>query len=218
MEGGEAIDAIEPEHIADLLPGVGSDPLVQDLEVLVSNMRALSDEARDPKGELRTLIESLATVSARIEAGEGTAGKLLGDDAVLYERLVDTLDDLDRTMRRIDGAVGRSDRLVRRSSEVVGTAAGVIDDADTLVGSADSMVSSADDVLKKTGPVLEHTDDAMGELEGAIGKFADATEHLTEVATRLEALIDEMQLVTEAAGRVFAIRRQVRKLRRERKR
>ncbi|MEM6292203.1 MAG: MlaD family protein [Myxococcota bacterium] len=212
---GDVIDAVEPEHIADMLPGVSSDPLVQDLEVLVRNLRLLTDEATDPDGSLRKVMRSMQAVSARIEAGEGTAGKMLADDAALYQQVADAVADLDATVKRFDGVLRRSDGVMKKSGSTLDSASGVFESADALVASADDMVQSADGVLKKTGPVLDHTDEALGKLETAVGTFSDATEELSEITKRLDVLIEEMLVVTKAAGRVYPIRRHVKKARRD---
>lgn len=217
LDVGETISAIEPEHIADMLPGVSSDPLVQDLEVLIRNLRVLTDEAANPEGNLRQAVVSLAAISKRIEAGEGTAGKMLSDDAALYGEMTEALDEVSNTLGKVDRLVRKSSSVVDKSSNAMDGADELVDDADALVASADSMVQSADGVLEKTGPVLEHTDDAVGELSAALGKFADATTDLQAVTKKLDTLIDKMIVVTEAAGRVYPIRRQIRKSRRGRK-
>ncbi len=214
---GDIIAAVEPEHIADMLPGVASDPLVQDLEVLVRNLRLLTDEATDPNGSLRKVMLSMQAVSARIEAGEGTAGKMLSDDAALYRQVADTVADLDTTVRRFDAVLRRTDGVMKKSGSTLDAASNVFDSADELVVSADQMVQSADNVLDKTGPVLDHTDEALGKLETAVGTFSDATDELSAITKRLDVLIEEMLVVTKAAGRVYPIRRHVRKARRDAK-
>lgn len=214
LEDGAVIEAVEPEHIADMLPGVASDPLVQDLEVLIRNLRLLSEDATDPKGSLRRALDSLAVVAGRIENGEGTAGKFLSDDAALYGEMAEVLADVGDTLSRVDGLVKKTSGVVSKSSKAVDGAEALIDDADGLVASADSMVKSADGVLEKTEPVLEHTDDAVGKLADAITSFADATDELRGVTKRLDALIKEMRVVTDAAGRVYPIRRHIKKARR----
>ncbi|MGH1346780.1 MAG: MlaD family protein [Nannocystales bacterium] len=215
LEFGDSISAIEPEHIADMLPGVSSDPLVQDLEVLIRNLRVLTDEASDPKGSLRQALLSLAAISKRIEAGEGTAGKMLADDAALYGDMTKALDEVSTTLAKVDGLVRKSSTVVDKSSRAVDDADDLVEGADALVASADAMVQTADGVLDKTGPVLEHTDDAVGELGTALASFGDATDELQAVTKKLDTLIEKMIVVTEAAGRVYPIRRQIRKSRRE---
>lgn len=212
---GDTISAIEPEHIADMLPGVSSDPLVQDLEVLIRNLRLLTDEATDPEGSLRQALDSLAVVSKRIEAGEGTAGKMLSDDAALYGDINDALDDVSTTLARVDGLVRKSSGVVDKSSRAMDGADDLVEGADALVASADAMLKTADGVLDKTGPVLEHTDDAVGELSTVLSTFGDATGDLQAVTKKLDTLIDEMLIVTEAAGRVYPIRRHIRRSKRK---
>ena len=214
LEAGAVIHAVEPEHIADMLPGLASDPLVQDLEVLIRNLRLISDDATDPEGSLRQALDSLAAVSRRIEDGEGTAGKFLSDDAALYGEMAAVLEDVGVTLARVDGLVKKTSGVVQKSSNAVDDAGVLIDDADGLVASADAMVKTADGVLEKTDPVLEHTDETMGKLADAITRFGDATDELQSVTKRLDTLIKEMRVVTDAAGRVYPIRRHMKKSRR----
>ncbi len=216
LENGAEIEAIEPEHIADMLPGVGADPLVEDIEVLIRNLRVLSDEAADPEGSLRQALASLAVVSKRIEAGEGTAGKMLSDDAALYGELTQALEDVGGTLVRVDRLIKKTSGAVQKSSNTMDAAAELVEGADALIASADTMVDSADTVLKKTGPVIDSTDVAMGELSGAIETFGETTKELQAVTKRLDELIAEMLVVTKAAGKVYPIRRHIKKARRQR--
>jgi ABC-type transporter Mla subunit MlaD len=217
LEQGAVIEAVEPGHIADMLPGVGADPLVEDLEVLIRNLRVLTDEAADPEGSVRQAMQSLAAVSKRIENGEGTAGKMLSDDAALYGEMTDALTEVSKTLVRVNALLTKSSGVVSRSSKSIEAADALVDDADALIASADAMVKTADGVLEKTSPVLENTDTTVDALGGAIASFEETTEQLQAVTTRLDELIAEMLVVTKAAGRVYPIRRHVRKVRREEK-
>jgi ABC-type transporter Mla subunit MlaD len=217
LANGDVISAVEPEHIADMLPGVKSDPLVQDLEVLIRNLRVLTEEATDPEGSLRQALDSLAVVSKRIEDGKGTAGKMLSDDAALYGEMNDVLEEVGDTLARVDGLVRKSSSVVQESAKTMDSAGELVEGADGLIASADAMVQSADDVLDKTEPVLEHTDDAVNKLGEAISSFGDATTELRDVTKRLDTLIKEMRVVTDAAGRVYPIRRHMKKARRNQK-
>ena len=212
---GSQIPVLEPERLVDMMPNVQNDPFLEDLQVLAHNLREVSGQAADPDGRIRQIATDVGDLVARVKKGEGTAGKLLADDAAMYNRLLATLEKLDATLGRADKLLQRSEKVVARGGGMLTEAERTMKSADGLISSADELVDSADKVVKKTGPVLDSTDDAMKGMKGAMNKFANVTEDLSDIVASLEQLVQEMRVVTEAAGRVYPIRKHVKKIRRE---
>ncbi len=121
LPAGSIIAVAEPRSVADLMPVVPGDPLVQDLEALVHNARTLSDALADPSSPLRTLLDQSGALLAAVQDRKGSVGRLLADDGQLYERLLGTLDDVERSIERLEALVSAGDEagLADRVVEVV---------------------------------------------------------------------------------------------------
>jgi phospholipid/cholesterol/gamma-HCH transport system substrate-binding protein len=158
LPAGSVITVAEPRSVADLMPVVPGDPLVQDLEALVHNARTLSDALADPNSPLRTLLDQSGALLAAVQDRKGSVGRLLADDGQLYERLIGTLDEVERSLARLEKVLARSDRLI-------GSADGMIDRGGEVFDKAGTMVETGGRVFTDMGPVLDTTDTAMKDLD-----------------------------------------------------
>lgn len=211
LPAGSIIATAEPRSVADLIPVVPGDPLVQDLEALVHNARTLSDALADPQSPLRTLLDQSGALLAAVQDRKGSVGRLLADDGQLYERLIGTLDDVERSLGRLEKVLGRSDRLI-------GSADGLLDRGGEVFDKAGTMVETGDRVFTNMGPVLDSTDTAMKDLDEAVKAFAKTSAELEKVVKALGPLVDDMDEmvrdmddVAEAAKKMWVLRRHVRK-------
>lgn len=72
----------------------------RELERTVSRMDTLSARLVDASAGLDTISENLATITGRLERGEGTLGRMLTEDE-LYTRLMATLENLQTTTEEV---------------------------------------------------------------------------------------------------------------------
>ena len=214
---GSRIVVAEPRSVADLLPMVQGDPLVEDLEALVHNARRLSDALADPNSPLHGLLEQTGELLAAVQDRQGSVGRLLHDDGQLYERLLSTLDD-------VEGAIERLDKVLGRSGRLLGSADHMIDRGTEVMDEAGGMVKAGSEAFGGMGPVLDSTDAAMKELDEAIGAFAETTRELKAVIEALgpviedmDDMIEDMDDVAEAAKKIWPLRRHARRAERKRK-
>jgi phospholipid/cholesterol/gamma-HCH transport system substrate-binding protein len=208
---GSTIAVAEPTSVIDLLPVVPDDPLVKDLQALVSNTRRLSESLADPDSPVNGLLEQSTALLAALQDRRSTIGRVLADDGALYDRLLGTLDDVERSLARLEKVLARSDRLV-------GSAGGLLDKGDEVFDKAGTMVETGDRVFKDMGPVLDSTDTAMKDLDDAVKAFARTNAELEKVVRALGPLVDDMDEmvrdmddVAEAAKKLWILRRRARK-------
>jgi phospholipid/cholesterol/gamma-HCH transport system substrate-binding protein len=212
LPAGSTLTVVEPNSVMDLLPsGVNGDPLVEDLQALVHNARVLSDAMADERSPLRELLEQSGQLLAAVQDQKGSVGRLLADDGQLYERLLGTLEDVERSIARLEKLLGRSDRLL-------GSADGMVERGVEVFGKAGTMAETGDRVFTDMGPVLDSTDTAMKGLDEAVKAFGKTTAELEKVVKALGPLVDDMDEmvrdmddVAEAAKKMWVLRRRVRK-------
>lgn len=215
LPAGSTIPVAEPRSVADLLPMVQGDPLVEDLEGLVHNARLLSDALADPESPLRGLLEQSGKLLAAVQDEKSSIGRILHDDGQLYERLVGTLDDVEHSLDRLEKVLARSDRLI-------GSAGGMIDKGTVVMEDASGMVKVGNEAFSGMAPVLDSTDAAMKELDEAVRAFAKTTRELEKVIKALGPLVEDMDVmvkdmddVAEAAKKIWPLRKQARKAERQ---
>jgi ABC-type transporter Mla subunit MlaD len=211
LPAGSTLAVTEPTSVVDLLPVVQDDPLLEDLQVLLANTRRLSEALADPESPLNDLLAQSSALLAAVRDEKGSVGRIMADDGQLYDRLLGTLDGVERSLTRLEKVLARSDRLV-------GSADDVIDRGGKVMEKAGTMVETGGRVFADMGPVLDSTDTAMKDLDEAVKAFAKTTAQLEKVVEALEPLVSDMDEmvrdmddVAEAAKKMWLLRRRLRK-------
>ncbi len=134
------------------------------------------------------MMKSLATVAARIEAGEGNVGKLLSND------------DL---MKEVEGMASDARAAVAGLSRILGQLEVAARDVTALTKSASSQSEGVPALLKRT-------DRLLASLEGPMKDLAGATQHLPQIARNLEGgtqnlptLLTQVQLTAQELERLL---------------
>lgn len=210
---GDTIAVAEPKTVADLLPQVEGDPLMEDIEALIHNARNMSDQVADPNAPLQQALTQTIALLTALQDKKGTVGRVLADDGQMYDRLVTTLDSVETSLARLD-------RVLSRSGKLVGKADGLMTQGDELLVHADKMVGTSDRVMGKLDPVIGNTDTAMKDLDDAVLRFAETTAELQKVLQALgpvvedmDKMVENMDEVAEAAKKVWPLRRHTRRRR-----
>lgn len=200
LDDGSELAVVEPSKITDLLPSVGGDEMLQNLETILANTRRITDDLAQPNSEVRALLVNVSTLVASVQRGEGTVGQLLKDDAALYQRLLDTLSRLETSLGKADGLMTKGGKLVDRSDTM-------LESSQKLVDKTDGVVADAGDVFKKMDPVMGQAGDAMGSLGEAVKQFGETTQELSQVLVKMDRVIEDLNEITRATKKVFPIRR-----------
>ncbi|MEM6994819.1 MAG: MlaD family protein [Myxococcota bacterium] len=194
------LPVMEPSKITDLLPNVGGDKMIADVEAILSNTRLLTDDLADPDSQVRALIANVSLLVASLQRGEGTVGQLLGDDAKLYDELIETLARVETTLKRVDGLASKSGKLVDKSQAMLTS-------SNDLVAKTDGVVGDAGKVFKKMDPVMDDAGEAITGLGEAVAAFGDTTRELSAVLKKMDRVVEDLDDITRATKKVFPIRR-----------
>jgi len=194
------LQVVEPSKVTDLLPGVGGDEMIADVEAILANTRTLTDDLASPDSELRQLIVNVALLVDALNKGEGTLGKLLRDDAALYTKLTTTLEEVGSTLDETQRLMGKGGKLLDKSDAALTASS-------DLIEKTDGVVTVAGNTVKRVDPVLEDTGKAMENLGDAVASFGQATRELSDVLDKMDRVIDQLDEITRATKKVFPIRR-----------
>lgn len=185
---------LAPGSHIEVIPSKDADSLIEEAMASLKEVRGLVED-------LRSLTRPLAEVGASLEAGQGTLGKLLKDEA-LYTRLEETTAQLHHATRRLSEGEGLLATLLedrQLAGDVRSTArslARTTRKVERGEGALGKLVADeqAGKTLERTLAQLESLTAGLGEARGALDQLVgdDA------VITRMNALIAEMDaLVTD---------------------
>jgi len=166
------------EGTGDLLPpdaeltGIAPSDWMRDLGETVSEIKRLIGDD-ELVGNLKRAAESLATVMARVERGEGTLGKLLGSDDTLYRDLADTATSIKAVAGRLDRGESSLGRLVSDDGAVYDSLKASLANIETVSG----RLAQGKGTM---GKLLSEDDALYADLAAAVG-------NIKEIAARLNA-------------------------------
>jgi phospholipid/cholesterol/gamma-HCH transport system substrate-binding protein len=94
---------------------INSPELYNSLMSTVSNLQETAPEFKKAATDVRTLIGNVNGMIAQIKSGQGTAGKLIYDDA-LYKTAAETMTNVDQIMIKINNGNGTVSQLINTNS------------------------------------------------------------------------------------------------------
>jgi phospholipid/cholesterol/gamma-HCH transport system substrate-binding protein len=190
-EGGEA----PTESMGEILEDVRAKvlPIVDDVQRTTSAAGDLIAQLQAPDGQLQTILADLGKVSGRLAAGEGTAGRLLADDAVVRE-LETTLSALSRQISRLDSIVAE---FQTTSGEVAAMSRTLGAQSERLP----AMIESANAALAAFSQVMAEVERAMPEITGLVRETSSASVALPTLLTQTQQTMTELkQLLVQLQG------------------
>ena len=223
--GGRQLVLREGDPSAPVVPAsetlVGEKPsdLMEDASAAVAKVREfLQTDALD---NLRDFSESIKNLAARLEAGEGTLGRLLSSDDTIYNDLAaavadakDGIADLKSIAARLEAGEGTLGKLLSSDSTVYDDLAAAVADAKDGIadlksiaarleageGSLGKLLSSDDSAyqdLKETLANLRKISDRLESGEGTLGRLLSSDDslyrNLDGTVTDVREVIDDVR-------------------------
>jgi phospholipid/cholesterol/gamma-HCH transport system substrate-binding protein len=142
---------------------------------------------------------NLSAVVSRIAAGEGTLGRLLGDDGSLYDDFSGTVASLREVAGRLERGEGSVGQLLADDGEVY----------KDLAGALASLREVSDRVASGTGTLgrlLSEDDDLYDDLRGAVAALRKVSERLVDGEGALGKVLTDDRLYNEVTETVTEIR------------
>jgi phospholipid/cholesterol/gamma-HCH transport system substrate-binding protein len=153
-------------------------PVIDDAAKTINALAALTDDLRDPQGNLQQTLASLNTVTGRIARGEGAVGRLFVEDALIKEL----------------------ESLVAGLNETVGGIRPMLDDLRVTVKnvavmskSIGAQTESIPEVSKRLGSVLDSVDAILDDLERSTPELPRITRSVADTADSLPVLLVQTQ-------------------------
>jgi phospholipid/cholesterol/gamma-HCH transport system substrate-binding protein len=152
------MDRAPTENVGQLIDDLRAKvlPIVDETNRAVHALADLAEGFRAPDGELQKLLANLQTVTARMQQGEGTAGRLLADDRVVRQVEV-MLAAANAVVEQLRPIMAQLEKSSRNVSTLTGTVRGQAQALPALVQDANVSVASLRLITKdlsRTTPAL----------------------------------------------------------------
>lgn len=145
-------DAELIEMVEDLLAQVRTAivPMLEELNGLVQAYRRIGEGLEAPDGEMRRILGHVESLLAGLERGEGTAGGLLKDPALLEQ---------------VGGILGQVSGLLREVETVLQKVQGIVEDVQKTVGALPVAADALRDELRDVPGVVLQTRGTLREAD-----------------------------------------------------
>jgi phospholipid/cholesterol/gamma-HCH transport system substrate-binding protein len=151
-------DRAPTENVGQLIDDLRTKvlPIVDETNRAVHALADLAEGFRAPDGELQKLLANLQTVTARMQQGEGTAGRLLADDRVVRQ-VEGMLTAANAVVEQLHPIMAELEKSSRNVSTLTGAVRGQAQALPALVQNANASVASLRLITKdlsRTTPAL----------------------------------------------------------------
>lgn len=167
-------------------------PVIDDASSTINSLAALTEQLKDPDGNLQQTLASLNTVTERMARGEGAFGRLMVEDALIRE-----LETLTAGLNKTIGGVGPVlDELqvtvgnIAVMSEALREQSESIPDASRRLGSVLDSVDAILADLRRTTPDLPRISRSMADTTESLPVLLIQTQ---ETVAQLELLIRQLR-------------------------
>jgi phospholipid/cholesterol/gamma-HCH transport system substrate-binding protein len=168
-------------------------PIVDEVHRTVSAAGDLIAQLQAPDGQLQGVLADLGKVTRRLAAGEGTAGRLLTDDALMRE--------LETTLGSVNQQLGRLDHIVADLQSTSGEVASMSQTIGAQSHKLPQMITSASAALASFREVMAEVERAMPEITGLVRETSSASVALpTLLAQTQETMAELQQLLVQLQG------------------
>ncbi len=191
-----------------LLKGTPPHDVMADLGAVVAEVRAAIGDniLKDTMGNIKTATADIASITQRLEKGEGTLGKLLAADNSLYEDLQSTISNLRTTTDRLVQGEGFLGKLLDPKDATYEDFRATMANLRTVTDG----IAQGDGLL---GQLLTAEDESYEDLRVALANIRSITAKLDNPKTGLGRLMSEdTTLITDLEATAANLRQTTDKL------
>jgi phospholipid/cholesterol/gamma-HCH transport system substrate-binding protein len=149
-------------------------PAFDHIDEAVVEMRDLLRAANDPQGDLKQLLARTASVSAKIDSGGGTIGRLIEDDQLL--------DDVQAIAARLRTTLDRIDPMIQTLDRTM-------NDLAEITGNIRQRSGEIPQIIQQTNQSLERLQTILADLQRVSDDFPDIAENVSDVSQALPGLV-----------------------------
>jgi phospholipid/cholesterol/gamma-HCH transport system substrate-binding protein len=197
------IRTAEPIDVAALLEETR--PMLGNLEGLIKNLSALTDQLTDSSGTVKSILENMNAITADIRQGKGTVGALLNEDRLYRhaEKLLQTTQETMENFRDVSTDAHRASKALPALVNETRTSLRKLGEAGEEVSAA--MVGFSEFIKVMQG-VAEEAKPIASNLRSSSEQIKEMTPRIGPLLESITEGVREGRRVIEAAERSWLIR------------
>ena len=189
-----------------ILQGESPNNWMRDLGVMVGKLKEATEGDRIKKivVNLEEATESVKLLTARVEAGKGTLGKLFSEDNALYNDLSNTVANLKSVTAKIDSGENSLGRLLNDAggaytnlAATLANAKSVSDRLEKGEGTLGKLLSSDDSVYRDLQETMARIKSVAARLDNGEGTLGKLMKDDNKVYNDLDATVANLKQVTD---------------------
>jgi phospholipid/cholesterol/gamma-HCH transport system substrate-binding protein len=155
-------------------------PVIEEAQTAIRALARVAEDLQDPEKGVQQLLANINSITARIDSGEGSVGRLLTED---------------KLVRDLESLTGRLDALSQQLSPMV---AGLNTTAQNAASFSTRMNAQSDDIPEITRSLratLQNAEKVLGDLGQTSRRLPGITESVGEAADQVPAMTLQIQQV-----------------------
>jgi len=167
-------------------------PLIDEATRAIALAGDLLVSLQEPESELQQMLARANALTASIQAGEGTAGRLLADDT-LVRGLETTVGLLNTQLAALAPVLAQADAMTADAARLTGNLAAGTADLPALVGALERTIAAAEPLLVElTEATPAFTETARGAGQAA-AELPEVLRRTAQTLAQLEELLDALR-------------------------
>lgn len=187
--GSISKEPVSKEHEFDLFRDRGIDeliekakPVMDDVKVIVSNIRILSDRFVDEQGDFGKLMQVIGEISSEISAKENSLGIILRTD-YLTNNIDTMLSGINITRSKVDSLIDQVDKIMKI--------------AETRINETEATIPLLNENLTLSKKLMGDIDLKLQELNPILNDVKQITSNVASSTSDLKLLRDDVELMMD---------------------
>ena len=202
-----------PALAADATPLVGTTPrnLMVEVEATVTEIRRVvasidSDQINAIIADIGSTARGLANIVARVDAGEGTVGKLLSSDATLYNDIAAFASELREVVGRVNEFTARLNNADSSINRLLADNGELYESLASTMRNLDAVTTRLRDGEGTLGKLLSGDDTIYNDIAAVTSGLREFVSRVNESDGTLGKLISDPSLYNNAEGLILDAR------------
>ena len=167
-------------------------PMIDEVTRAVATAADLLASLQAPDSNLQQMLTRANALTAAIQAGEGTVGRLLADDTLL-RALETTVAQLNTQIRALEPVLARADTMTADAARLTGNLAAGTTELPALVASLQRTIAATEPLVAElTAATPAFADTARGAGKAA-AELPDVLRRTSQTLAQLEELLDALR-------------------------
>ncbi|MCX8083458.1 MAG: MlaD family protein [Calditerrivibrio sp.] len=186
IQDGDKFHLIRSKGLEEIIEK--AKPVLDDAKQIVANIRDITDDLKNPDGDLTKLMRGLGHVGDDLTLKRGSLGKLIRTD------------DLNNKIHKITDDI---QMLQKNLNEISIKVANILDKVDQRVVTTEETIKDVNNLIKKSNTLINDINKRVNELEPIIKNTEMITKNVAETTDNLTHIKKEADEILNSTNRLL---------------